>query len=88
VRVGVRLTPGAGVDRVEVGEDGTLRARVAARPVDGAANAALIALLAKTLGIARTRVAIVAGARGRAKLVELEGVDPAAVRSRWPGVDV
>ena len=88
MRLTVRLTPGAGVDSVEVGEDGTLRARVAARPIDGAANAALIALLAKSLGIARTRVAIVAGARGRAKLVEFEGIDPGLVRSRWPGADV
>jgi uncharacterized protein len=81
------LTPNAGVDRIDGSAEGVLRARVAARPIDGAANAALIALLANELGIARGRVSIVRGARGRAKVVEL-AVDPMLVRSRWPGVDV
>ena len=88
VRVTVRLTPGAGVDRIDDPADGTLRARVAARPVGGAANEALARLLAEALGLARTRVTIVRGQRGRLKVVRLAGVDAEALRSRWPGVDV
>jgi len=68
--------------------DGTLRARVAARPVEGLANAALTDLLAAALGIARGRVSIVRGAAGRLKVVELDGVEARVVRSCWPGVDV
>jgi uncharacterized protein YggU (UPF0235/DUF167 family) len=87
-RIGVRLRPNAGVDRFDGCVDGLLLARVAARPVDGAANAALIALVSDELGIARRRVSLVRGAKGRVKLLEVDGVDPALARSRWPGVDV
>jgi len=68
--------------------DGQLRARVTARPVDGAANEALIRLLAAELGVARGRITIVRGATARVKVVEIGGLDAAAIRSRWPGVDV
>jgi len=83
----VRLTPRGGVDRVDgVGEDGVLRVRVAAPPVESAANEALGRLLARELGIARAGVRIVAGATARRKLVAVAGIDAPAVRSRWPGL--
>ena len=78
VRLAVRLTPGAGVDRIDGVVDGVLRARVAARPVDGAANDALLRLIADALGVPRSRVALRSGAAGRSKLLELEGVDARA----------
>jgi uncharacterized protein YggU (UPF0235/DUF167 family) len=68
--------------------DGVIRARVAARPVEGAANEALRRLVARELGIAPSRVSIASGATRRIKVLALEGVDADAVRSRWPGVDV
>lgn len=68
--------------------DGALKVRVAAPPVDGAANESLTRLIAEALGIARSRVRLVAGAANRRKLIEMDGVDPAALRSRWPGLDV
>jgi hypothetical protein len=68
--------------------DGILRARVAARPVEGAANEALRRLVAGELGIAPGRVSVVSGASQRLKVLELDGVAREAVRSRWPGVDV
>jgi uncharacterized protein YggU (UPF0235/DUF167 family) len=64
-----------------------VRVRVAPRPVDGAANDALLRLLADTLGVAKGRVAIVR-ATSRSKIVEIAGLEPAAIRSRWPGADV
>ena len=86
VRLAVRLTPRGGGDRVEgVGEDGALRVRVAAPPVDGAANEALCRLLARELGVARGAVRVVTGATGRRKVVELD-VDPAALAAAWPGL--
>ena len=51
-----------------------LKVRVAAPPVDGAANAALVELLAAALGIPRRGVRIVSGASSRSKVVEIDGV--------------
>jgi uncharacterized protein YggU (UPF0235/DUF167 family) len=62
--------------------------RVAAAPVDGAANASLERLLAEALGLARGRVRLVSGATNRRKVIEIEGIGPADLRARWPGLDV
>ena len=88
VRLKVRLIPGAGADHIDGVVDGVLRVRVAALPVDGAANEALVRLLAATLRVAARRVVIVRGALSRAKVVEVEGLAREALRSRWPGADV
>ena len=58
-----------------------LRVSVAAAPVDGKANTALCKLLAKRAGVPRTRVTIVRGERSRDKLVRIEGMALADVRS-------
>jgi uncharacterized protein (TIGR00251 family) len=82
VDLAVRLTPRGGHARIEgVAErEGrpVLRVRVAAPPVDGAANDALRALLAAALGLPRSAVAITAGAHGRTKTLRLTGQDVAA----------
>ena len=62
--------------------------RVQAAPVDGAANEALIRLLADALDLPRTRVRLVSGASNRRKLIEVEGLDAARLKARWPGLDV
>ncbi|WP_297507580.1 DUF167 domain-containing protein [uncultured Caulobacter sp.] len=76
----VRLTPRGGRDAIEgwaLDVDGRpyLKVRVASPPVDGAANAALIAFLAKRLGIARSDIRMIAGDTARLKRLELDGVD-------------
>ena len=68
--------------------DGVLRARVAAPPVEGAANHALLRLLASELDVARRDVRLVAGAGGRTKVVVVDGVPPEAILARWPGLRV
>ncbi len=68
--------------------DGVLRARVAAPAVGGAANAALVRLLAGELRVSRTSVRLVAGAAGRQKLVVVEGVEREEVLARWPDLRV
>jgi uncharacterized protein len=89
VRFAVRLTPRGGSDRVEgANQDGVLEARVAAPPVGGAANTALIRLLADELDIARSSVRLVAGASGRQKLIVVEGVPAEILVERWPGLKV
>ncbi|MEO9614090.1 MAG: DUF167 family protein [Nitratireductor sp.] len=74
----VRLTPRGGMDALDgIDRDAAgrafLKARVRAVPEKGAANAALEKLLAKRLGIAPSRVDIVAGATARLKTVRIAG---------------
>jgi len=74
----LRVTPNAGADRIEGIEqrdDGTsvLRVRVTAVPDKGKANAAVIALLAKALGIPKSSLALVSGETARLKTVHMTG---------------
>ena len=84
----VRVTPKGGRDGVdgwaqdEAGRP-ILKVRVSAAPSDGAANTAVIALLAKRLGIAKSHVRIVSGETSRTKRFELAGVGDDAVRQAF-----
>jgi len=84
----VRLTPRAGIDRIDGVVDGVLRVRVTAAPVDGAANAALVRLLAQALRVPPSAVRLASGASSRSKRVVVEGLAPAALTARWPGLGV
>lgn len=82
----VRLTPKGGrdaLDGVERLADGAavLKARVRAAPHEGAANEALVRLVARSLGVAPSRVALTAGAAARIKTLRVEG-DPAALAAK------
>lgn len=59
-----------------------MKIRLAAPPVDGKANAGLIAFLAERLGVAKAAVSLVSGDTSRAKRVRIDGVEPAIVRER------
>ena len=87
-RLTVRLTPRAAAERVDGVDAGILRCRVTAPPVDGAANDALVRLLARELDLPRSAVRIVGGATGRVKVVEVDGRSAADVCARWPGLAV
>jgi uncharacterized protein YggU (UPF0235/DUF167 family) len=56
--------------------------RVTAPPVDGRANDAVCRLIARQLRVARGRVSVVRGASARDKLVEVDGIEPEALRRR------
>ena len=78
LRFSVRLTPKGGRDAVEgwaeaPGGKRVLKVRVAAPPHDGLANDALVALIAKSLGVGKTKVRIVSGASSRLKAIEVAG---------------
>lgn len=78
VRFALRLTPKGGRDAIEGWlQDAAgayyLKARVAAAPESGNANAALIALLARKLALAKSRIAIVSGETARLKIVQIAG---------------
>ena len=72
--INVRVQPRASRNRVAGYRDGKLRVGVTAPPHDGRANAALLDLLADTLGIAKSRLSIVRGLTARDKVVAVEGL--------------
>jgi uncharacterized protein (TIGR00251 family) len=82
-RINVKLQPRSSRDDV-IGwnEEGALRVRVKAPPVDGAANSALIQVLARTLGVTKSRVKLVSGATARNKVVEIEGISGEQLATR------
>lgn len=66
----MRVTPGARTEGVELGE-GRVEMKVRAKPHEGAANDAVLALLADALGIATSRLRMLRGATSRDKLVQI-----------------
>ncbi|MDE2435815.1 MAG: DUF167 domain-containing protein [Sphingomonadales bacterium] len=69
-RLALRVTPGARVESVEIGE-GRVLVKVRVKPEDGKANAAVLELLAQALGVATSRLQMLRGATGRDKLVRI-----------------
>lgn len=76
----VRVIPRASRDGLAGMRDGRLLVRVSAPPVDGKANAAVCALLAKAAGVPKGAVSVVRGESSRDKRLRIEG-DEAAVRA-------
>ena len=68
----VRVQPKSSRNQVGGFQDGTLRVRVTAAPTEGQANAAVIALLAKTLGVSKSRLEIIRGYSSRDKVVSVD----------------
>ncbi len=75
VHLRVLLSPRAGKDALVGMRGEDLKIKIAAPPVDGAANEALVKFLAKTLGLAADRISLVAGRTGRRKIVKIEGLN-------------
>ena len=80
MRLHVKLSPRSAVDRIDGWETDpsgrpVLRVRVRAAPVDGAANTALETLLARSLGVALSRVRVARGGQSRLKAVEIDGIE-------------
>jgi len=88
VRLAVRLTPRGGRDHIDGWDRDAagrayLKVRVAAAPVDGEANAALVRLIAKALRRPAGAVRIAAGETARVKQLEIEGVDAADIAAAF-----
>ena len=79
VVIDVRVIPRA--KRTELGgeRDGAIVVRLAAPPVEGAANDALVTFLAETLDLPRRNISIVSGERSRNKRVAISGANPARI---------
>ena len=83
VTLAVRVTPRAHQNEI-VGTTGeAIKVKLAAPPVEGAANAALCAFLAEQLGVRKSAVTLVAGQTSRQKVVCVEGVTADEVQARF-----
>ncbi len=82
VRFEVHARPRARATAIDGVRAGALLVRLAAAPVDGAANEELVAALATALGVPKRAIAVVRGASSRSKLVEVRGLSPDEVRVR------
>jgi uncharacterized protein (TIGR00251 family) len=85
-RISVQVTARASTNSVEALADGALRVRVTAAPVDGAANEAVVRVLAEALSVAPSRIRIVSGAAARTKVVEVSGMTPDRLTPRLRGL--
>ena len=68
----VRVQPKSSRNQVDGFQDGALRVRVTAAPTEGQANAAVIAILTKTLGVNKSRLEIIRGYSSRDKVVSVD----------------
>lgn len=78
----VRVTPRASQSRLDGVVGGALRVRLTAPPVEGVANAALVALLAEYLGVPKSAIIITAGAGARQKMLHVTGVTLTEIAAR------
>lgn len=80
----VRVVPRSSRNLVQLVGKGELKVWVTAAPVDGEANEAIVALVAKTLGLARRHVFLVSGHTSKTKVIEIEGLSEAEVEAKLP----
>ena len=74
VRLSVRVQPRASANGIAGIHGNSLKVRLTAPPVEGAANEALVNFLADTFAVPRRAIKILAGESSRSKIVEIEGV--------------
>jgi uncharacterized protein (TIGR00251 family) len=84
-RFTVRVQPRASRTEIVGPYADGIKIRLAAPPVKGAANAALIAFLSRALRIPKSSVRIARGERSRTKVVEVSGIEPDLVRLKLEG---
>ncbi|MDI7275413.1 MAG: DUF167 domain-containing protein [Anaerolineae bacterium] len=82
VTIAVQAVPRARRGEIADVHGEALRVRVAAPPVEGAANEALTAFLAERLRVRRREISLVSGERSRRKLVRIRGLDAGEVEAR------
>ena len=80
VTIAVRVVPRASRSEITGAMDGALKVRIVSPPVEGAANAELIKLFAKALGVSKSSVEIVSGQSSKSKHIRISGVSAEKVR--------
>jgi len=84
-RLSLKVTPGARQDEIVGETDDVIRIKLHAPPADGRANAALLELLARRLGVAKRDVRLITGAAARRKIVGIHGLAIDEARRRLLG---
>ncbi|MBV9240606.1 MAG: YggU family protein [Acidobacteria bacterium] len=79
--IGVRVVPRASRSEIVGLHDGALKVRIAAPPVDGAANAELVKVLAKAFSVPKSNVEILIGGSSKTKRVRILGANESAIQS-------
>jgi uncharacterized protein len=79
-RLAIRVQPRARVSEIVGEREGVVIVRAAAPPVEGRANAAVCALIAHRAGVSKSSVKVIRGAGARDKVLEVRGIDLAALR--------
>ena len=93
ITLSIRIQPRASKNEITRMENGGLKIRLTAPPVDGAANEALIRFLADTLSVTRSQVEIVSGHTSRDKIVRISGVGKADaerllnIKEKWSNIN-
>jgi hypothetical protein len=86
LRLTVRVQPRASRSRIAGTHGDALKVQVTAPPVGGAANEAVVALLAESFAVRRADVCVVSGSTSRTKVVDIAGADPAILLDRLAAV--
>lgn len=81
--ISVRVTPRASSNRIELGDDGSVRVYVTAAPTDGQANKAVIELVAKKLHVAKSAIVIIRGDSSRNKTLEIASMALSEIAERF-----
>lgn len=81
----VWVTPRSKQTKMERQSDGTIRAWVTAPPIEGEANEAVRQLIARTVGVAKSKIMLVRGDHGRTKTFRIEGLSRAQIDELIPG---
>jgi uncharacterized protein (TIGR00251 family) len=84
LRFKVQVVPRASRSEIVGEHNGALRVRIAAPPVDGAANEELVRTLARALGVKRSAVEITAGQTSKTKLVRVSGATAPDLQNLLP----
>ncbi|HRY13362.1 MAG TPA: DUF167 domain-containing protein [Syntrophomonadaceae bacterium] len=82
VRLEVKVQPRSSRNQIVGEQNGALKIKLTAPPVEGEANAALIDFLASCLKIPRKDITLIKGDTSRLKLVEIAGIDPDQLLTR------
>lgn len=80
VTIALHVQPRASCTEIVTEQEGSLKLRVSAPPVDGAANAEVTAWLAKQLRVPKRDIMLISGQRGRKKVVLVRGITVEATR--------
>ncbi len=81
-KITIRVTPRASASKVAGVKEGAVLVRVTAPPVEGKANKAVCEVIAKEVGVPKSRVSVIQGDTGRDKVVEIAGISQASAEAK------